>query len=77
MLQNEGPHKLLSSPDTIESRDGSVAIATATSRLAGVLFPGRETFFLLHPVQTVSGAHPASYPMGTTNSVLRVKAAAA
>jgi hypothetical protein len=33
---------------------------------AGVRLPaGSRDFFLLHSVQTGSGAHPASYPMGT------------
>jgi hypothetical protein len=34
--------------------------------MTGVRFPtGERDFSLLHSVQTGSGAHPASYPMGT------------
>jgi hypothetical protein len=32
---------------------------------AQVLFPAWEDLSLLHNIQTDSGAHPASYPMGT------------
>jgi hypothetical protein len=32
--------------------------------------PGRSKIFLLHRVQTCSGAHPASYPRGTEGSFL-------
>jgi hypothetical protein len=36
--------------------------------------PGRgKMFFLLHIVQTACGAHPASYPIGTVGSFLKVK----
>jgi hypothetical protein len=36
--------------------------------------PGRgKEFFLFHSVQTSSGAHPASYPMGTGGSFPGVK----
>jgi hypothetical protein len=34
------------------------------SRGVGVLVPVGEYFSLLHVVETGSGAHPASYPMG-------------
>jgi hypothetical protein len=45
-------------------RDSSVGVATGWT--AGVQFPARgKRFSLLHSVQTGSGAHPASYPMGT------------
>jgi hypothetical protein len=46
----------------------SVAIANGyglDSRMIGVRFPARAgNFSLRHRVQTGSGAHPASYPMG-------------
>jgi hypothetical protein len=43
--------------------DSSVSIATGC-RLDGLgTIPGKERFF--HSVQTGSGAHPTSYPMGT------------
>jgi hypothetical protein len=32
------------------------------------LIPSRGKIFLLHSVQTGSGAHPVSYPMGTGGS---------
>jgi hypothetical protein len=38
---------------------------------------GSGNFSLHHRVQTVSGAHPAFYPMGTRGSFPRVKAAGA
>jgi hypothetical protein len=50
------------------SRDNAVGIATAyelDGRGIGVRVPLRARFSLLHVVQTGSGAHPASYPMGT------------
>jgi hypothetical protein len=38
------------------------------------LIPGRgKRYFLLHCMQTDSGAHPASYPMGTRVSFPGVK----
>jgi hypothetical protein len=41
----------------------------ATDWTAGVRFPGRAPYlFLLHSVQTGSGAHLASYPMSTEDS---------
>jgi hypothetical protein len=42
--------------------------------------PGRGSegdFFLRHRVQTGSGAHPASYPVGTGGSFLEGKAVGA
>jgi hypothetical protein len=45
---------------------------------AGVRFPaGSIAFYLLHSVQTGSGAHPASYPMGTGDSFPEDKSAGA
>jgi hypothetical protein len=45
------------------SRDGSVGIATGWT--ARVRLPAGHDFYLPHSVQTGSGAHPASYPVGT------------
>jgi hypothetical protein len=45
---------------------------------SGVQFPmGAGNFSLLHHVHTVSGAHPASYPMSTGGSFSRGKATGA
>jgi hypothetical protein len=53
----------------LNSRASSVGIATGLGlddRMMGVRFPpGAANFSLQHRVQTGSGAHPASYPMGT------------
>jgi hypothetical protein len=47
-------------------------------RGVGVRFPaGAKYFYLLHNVQTGSGAHSASYPMGTRGCFLSGKAAGA
>jgi hypothetical protein len=55
-----------------KSRDSSVAIALGyglDDRGSRVRFPaGAENFSLHHRVQNGSGAHPASYPMGTGGS---------
>jgi hypothetical protein len=57
---------------TWKSRDSSVGIAI------GVRFPaGAGNFYLNHRVQNGSGAHPASYPMGTRGSFPGCKAAGA
>jgi hypothetical protein len=59
------------------SRDSSVGIATAygrDGRGVGVLVPvGARDFSPLNVVQTCSGAHRTSYPMGTGGSFLGVK----
>jgi hypothetical protein len=60
-----------------------MAVGTATdygldNRVIGVRFPaGAGNFSLRHHVQTGSGAHPASYPMGTGGSFSGFKAAGA
>jgi hypothetical protein len=63
------------------SRDSSVGIATGyglDDRTIGVRFPvGAGNCSLRHRVQTGSGAHPASYPMGIGNSFTGSKAAGA
>jgi hypothetical protein len=52
--------------------DNSVDVATGCKlddRMIGFRFPaGIGNFSLRHRVQTDSGAHPASYPMGTGGS---------
>jgi hypothetical protein len=64
-----------------ESHDSSVGIALGyelDDRGTRVRFPGEAgNFSLHHRVQNGSGAHPASYPMGTGGSFLRGKAAEA
>jgi hypothetical protein len=61
------------------SRDSSVGIALGyglDDRGSRVRFPtGAGNFSLHHHVQNGSGAHPASYPMGTGGSSLGVKRA--
>jgi hypothetical protein len=63
------------------SRDSSVGIVLdygLNERGSRVRFPtGAGNFSLHHRVQNVSGAHPASYPMGTRGSFPRGKAAVA
>jgi hypothetical protein len=59
-----------------ESRDSVVGIATdygLDDRGVGVRVPIGSRIFSLHVVQTGSGAHPASYPMGTRGSSPGVK----
>jgi hypothetical protein len=64
-----------------KSRDSSVGIALGyelDGRGSRVRFPvGVANFSLHHRVQTGSGAHPASYPMGTRCSFPGCKAAEA
>jgi hypothetical protein len=61
------------------SRDGSIDLAISyglNKRMIGVRFAaGAGNFSVRHHVQTSSGAHPASYPMGTEGSFCRGKAA--
>jgi hypothetical protein len=56
-------------PNGCKSRDSSVGIALGYGldvRGSRVRFPaGAENFSLHHRVQNGSGAHSASYPMGT------------
>jgi hypothetical protein len=57
-------------------RDSSVSIATGYGLDNEGSIPGRvKIFSLLHSVQTSSGAHPASHPMGTEGSFSEGKAA--
>jgi hypothetical protein len=64
-----------------ESRDSSVGIALGyelDDRGCRVRFPvGAGNLSLHHRVQNGSGAHPASYPMGTRGSFPGGKAAGA
>jgi hypothetical protein len=63
------------------SRENSVGVALGhglDDRGSRVLFRvGAENFSLRHRVQNVSGAHPASYPMGNRGSFPGDKAAGA
>jgi hypothetical protein len=69
------------SMEEIKSRDSSVGIALGygpDDRGSRVRFPaGAGNFSLHHSVQNGSGAHPASYPMGTGVSFPGGKAAGA
>jgi hypothetical protein len=64
-----------------ESRDSSTGVALdyrLDDRDSGVRFPvGAGNFSVHRRVQNGSGAHPASYPMGTGGSFLGGKAAGA
>jgi hypothetical protein len=56
--------------------DSSVGIVTRLQVDDRGSIPGRATdFSVIHNVQTGSGNHPATYPMGTLGSVTRDKAA--
>jgi hypothetical protein len=59
-----------------ESHDSSIGIATVWTAWDPFSAEAKD-FALLHGVQTGSGAHPASYPMGTGGSILVGKAAGA
>jgi hypothetical protein len=65
----------------VKSRDSSVGVALdygLDDRGSRVRFPaGAGNFYLHHRVQNGSGAHPASYPMGTRVSFYGGKAAGA
>jgi hypothetical protein len=65
----------------VKSRDDSVGIATdyrLDDRMIGFrILAGAGNFSLRHHVQTGSGAHPVSYPMGTGGSFPGGKAAGA
>jgi hypothetical protein len=61
-----------------KARVSVVGIETGWTTEGSVFKSGwGQTFSLLHIVQTGSGAHPASYPMGTGDSFLAGKAAGA
>jgi hypothetical protein len=65
----------------VSFKNSSVGIALGyrlDDRGSSVRFPaGAENFSLHHRVQNCSGAHPASYPMGTRGSFLGGKAVGA
>jgi hypothetical protein len=73
-------HLLFLASWTCKSRDNSVGIALGYGldyQDSRVRFPtGGGNFSLHHRVQNGSGAHPASYPMGTSGSFRGGKAAA-
>jgi hypothetical protein len=58
-----------------KSRNRSVGIATGYGLDGLGSIPGSVNFYLHHSVQTGSGAHPASYLVGTRGSFPRSKAA--
>jgi hypothetical protein len=50
----------------VKSRDSAVGIATSYWLDGRGSIPGRDKrLYPLHSIQTGSGAHPVSYPMGT------------
>jgi hypothetical protein len=60
------------------SQDSSVGIETGYRLDSWSSIPGRsKRFFSFHNIQTSSGVHPASYPMGTDGYLPRGKAARA
>jgi hypothetical protein len=64
----------------VQSRDSAVGIATGyglDDRGVGVRVQEGQEFSLLHVVQTGSGVHPTSYPMGNVGSFLGGRAAGA
>jgi hypothetical protein len=65
-----------SHPRMKRGRDSSVGIVMGYGLDGPVSIPGRQDF-LLHRVQTDSGFHPVSYPMGTGGFFPWSKAAAA
>jgi hypothetical protein len=77
------PMKIVLWVDTSSSGSRDSPVGTATGywldeRMIGVRFPaGAGNFSLRHHVQTGSGSHPASYPVGTGGSFPGGKAAGA
>jgi hypothetical protein len=73
--------KVYFTPDCRKSRDSSVGIALGyglDDRGSRVRFPaGAGNFSPQYRVQNGSGAHPASYPMGTGGFIPGSKAAGA
>jgi hypothetical protein len=65
---------IISTQNKQQSRDSIINIATE-----GLEFQSwkDQEFSLLHVVQTGSGVHPTSYPMGTRGSFPGIKAAIA
>jgi hypothetical protein len=62
---------IITSTFICRGRDNAVGIVTAyrlDSRGVRVRVPVGARFSHLHAIQTDSGAHPASYPMGTRDS---------
>jgi hypothetical protein len=57
------------------SQDSSVGIAMGyVIEVRGSILGSTNHFFLLYSIQTGSGAHPGSYPMGTGSSIPGAKA---
>jgi hypothetical protein len=57
----------------VRSRDSSVSMVTRLGLGERVSIPGTGVDFLLHRVQTGSGAHPTSYSMSNRVSSFGVK----
>jgi hypothetical protein len=78
-----GPFQLVITNDLVtrQRRDSSVGIALGYGRDdwgSRIRFPlGAGNFYRHHRVQNGSGAHPASYPIGSRGSFLGGKAAGA
>jgi hypothetical protein len=70
---------MMSETDTFhnESRNSSVGIETGYGLEGGPSIPWRGKIFLYYSIHTGSGAHQASYPMGTVGVFLGGKAAGA
>jgi hypothetical protein len=57
--------------DLFRGQDSAGGVKTGYLLDGPCSIPGNGRFSLLHSVQTDSGAHPASYPMGTGGSFVR------
>jgi hypothetical protein len=70
---------MFSNPLLLKNRDSSVGIATDYGLDDGMMWvripTGAGSFSLRHRVQTGSGAHPSSYPMGNRGSFADSKVA--
>jgi hypothetical protein len=77
MIESNGEQGLVNVVMTL-SQDSSVVQSWAVGWIIRVqVLEGARNFSLHHRVQTGSGAHPASYPMGTKASSLGDKVAGA
>jgi hypothetical protein len=71
-------HTCMQIADKIISWDSSIGIAARSGLDDWVRFlAGARDFSLLHSIQTSSGDHPASYPVGIRGSFPRDKATGA
>jgi hypothetical protein len=67
---DESPHSSVGR----ERRSNPYTVQNGRLRSRGWIPSGVRNYDLLHSIQTGSGAHPASYPMGTGGSLPGVKA---